>query len=57
MIVWSRSFSDTWRRLRFLDGDEASEDLVDVGAEEDGHEWVPVRVDGCAAMRGPGLIA
>lgn len=52
MIAWSRSLSDTRRRLGFLDEDEASEDLVDVGPDENGYEWVPVRVLGYRWTRG-----
>jgi hypothetical protein len=45
MVNWSRSLSPIRERLGFLgDGDEAIEDLIDVGEDEDdGETWVPVR--------------
>jgi hypothetical protein len=57
MVAWSRSLSDVRRRLGFLD--EAIEELVDVGEDEDGQEWVVRRVLGYgrAAMTGAGPIA
>jgi hypothetical protein len=52
-----RGRSDVRRRLGFLD--EAIEELVDVGEDEDGQEWVVRRVLGYgrAAMTGAGPIA
>jgi hypothetical protein len=44
MIAWSRSLSAIRRQLGFLDNDEGSEDLVDVGEEDDGAVWKVVRV-------------
>jgi hypothetical protein len=43
MIAWSRSLSPIRKSLGFLD-DEASEDLVDVGEEDDGVVWKCRRV-------------
>jgi hypothetical protein len=52
LAAWSRSLSNTRRRLGFLDDDEASEDLVDVGDDEDGDEWVVQQVLGYRWTRG-----
>jgi len=44
MIAWSRSLSQIRKELGFLDAEEQSEDLIDVGEEEDGEAWKVVRV-------------
>jgi plasmid rolling circle replication initiator protein Rep len=50
MSAWSRSCSPIRRRLGFLKNEEekqaaaeAAEDLVDVGHEDDGLRWIPMR--------------
>jgi hypothetical protein len=43
MIAWSRSLSEIRRRLGFLELKEG-EELIDVGDEDDGLEWEPVRI-------------
>jgi hypothetical protein len=44
MIAWSRSLSQIRKELGFLDAEEQSEDLIDVGEDEDGEVWKVVRV-------------
>jgi hypothetical protein len=44
MVHWSRSLSKIRKALGFLDSDEGAEDLVDVGEDDDGEVWVPVRI-------------
>ena len=45
MLAWSRSLSPIRKALGFLDDDgEQSEDLIDVGDEDDGGNWRCVRV-------------
>ena len=44
MIAWSRSLSAIRKELGFLDGDDQSEDLVDVGDDDDGLEWKVVKI-------------
>src|SRR5215469_17208782 len=44
MIAWSRSLSRIRKELGFLDAEEQSEDLIDVGEDEDGEVWKVVRV-------------
>jgi hypothetical protein len=44
MIAWSRSLSQIRKELGFLDAEEQSEDLIDVGEDEDGEVWKLVRV-------------
>jgi hypothetical protein len=44
MIAWSRSLSWIRKELGFLDAEEQSEHLIDVGEDEDGEVWKVVRV-------------
>ena len=44
MIAWSMSLSQIRKELGFLDAEEQSEDLIDVGEDEDGEVWKVVRV-------------
>jgi hypothetical protein len=44
MIAWSRSLSQIRKELGFLDAEEQSEDLIDVGEDEDGEVWKLVHV-------------
>src|SRR6516162_4991708 len=44
MITWSRSLSPIRRALGFLDTDDQSEDLVDVGDDDDDVEWKVVKI-------------
>jgi hypothetical protein len=43
MITWSRSVSPIRNALGFLDTEDQSEDLVDVG-DDDGLEWKVVKI-------------
>jgi hypothetical protein len=44
MIAWSRPLSPIRKALGFLDTEDQSEDLVDVGEDDDGLEWKVVKV-------------
>jgi hypothetical protein len=44
MIAWSRSLSPIRKQLGFLDTEDQSEDLVDVGDDDDGLEWKVVKI-------------
>jgi Replication protein len=44
MITWSRSLSPIRKALGFLDTEDQSEDLVDVGEDDDGLEWKVVKI-------------
>src|SRR5262245_7990764 len=44
MITWSRSLSPIRKQLSFLDAEDQSEDLIDVGDDDDGLEWKVVKI-------------
>ena len=44
MITWSRSLSPIRKSLGFLDTKDQSEDLVDVGEDDDGLEWKVAKI-------------
>ena len=44
MIAWSRSLSEIRKELGFLGAEEQTEDLIDVGEDEDGEVWKVIRV-------------
>jgi hypothetical protein len=43
MVAWSSLLSRIRKELGFLDAEEQSEDLIDVGEDEDGEVWKVVR--------------
>jgi hypothetical protein len=44
LVAWSRSLSGICRKLGFLKEDAPEgEDLIDVGEDDDGQAWVPIR--------------
>ena len=44
MITWSRSVSPIRNALGFLDTEDQSEDLVDVGDDDDDLEWKVLKI-------------
>ena len=44
MITWSRSLAPIRKALGFLDTEDQSEDLVDIGDDDDGLEWKVAKI-------------
>ena len=44
VITWSRSLAPIRKALGFLDTEDQSEDLVDIGDDDDGLEWKVAKI-------------